>query len=223
MLGPVMRQRGFTLVEVMVGLAIGLLVVSVAAALLATHLREHRSMLVEARLMQDLRTSTDIIVRDIRRSGYWGHSRMALRPGTAASNPYAALAPASAASDAVSFQFSRDATENDVVDDNERFGFRLRKGVIEMLIGGGSWQALTDAGTLEVLSFQVTAESQLQSLREACDRPCDPAVASCGPAIEQRRLTIAITARALSDHQVVRTLTSQARIRNDLVSGACLA
>ncbi|RQP24959.1 PulJ/GspJ family protein [Piscinibacter terrae] len=223
MLGPVTRQRGFTLVEVMVGLVVGLLVVVAAAALLATHLREHRSMLVEARLMQDLRTSTDIIVRDVRRSGYWGNARTALRPGMAASNPYVALSPASASAEAVSFQLSRDATENDTLDDNERFGFRLRHGVIEMLIGGGSWQALTDAGTLEVLSFQVSAESQVQSLRDACERPCDLAVAACGPVIEQRKLTIAITARAVVDHQVVRTLTSQARIRNDVVSGACLA
>lgn len=223
MLGPVMRTRGFTLVEAMVGLAVGLLVVAAAAALLATHLHENRSMLVDARLMQDLRSSMDIIVRDVRRSGYWGHARFALRAGTAASNPYIALAPANAASDAVSFQISRDASENDIVDDNERFGFRLRRGVIEMLIGSGSWQALTDAGTLEVLSFRVGAQSQVQSLRDACERPCDPAATACGPAIEQRQLTIAITARAVSDPHVVRTLTSQARLRNDVVSGACNA
>ena len=35
-------------------------------------------------------------------------------------------------------------TENGIVDSNERFGFRLRNGAIEMQLGDGNWQALTD-------------------------------------------------------------------------------
>ena len=75
MLEPVSRrgQRGLSLVELLVGLALGLLVVAGGAALLARqHLREHRALLLEARLMQDLRTAADLVARDLRRAGYWG-------------------------------------------------------------------------------------------------------------------------------------------------------
>lgn len=223
MLGPVTRERGFTLVELMVGLAVGLLVVAAAAVLLASRIREHRTMLVEARLMQDLRTSMDIITRDLRRAGYWGGAAAAMRATSAASNPYLALTPASAASDAVRFQLSRDTTENNMLDDNEAFGFRLRKGGIDMLIGGGSWQALTDAQTMTIVSFQVTPSTHEEPLTDFCERPCDASTASCGPTLLRRSLAVAITARAAADARIVRTLTSRVMLRNDAINGACPA
>ncbi len=223
MLGPVMRQRGFTLVELMIGLAVGLLIVGSASGLLAARLREHKAMLVEARLMQDLRTSMDIVTRDLRRSGYWGRATAAMNAASPASNPYVALAPMAAASDAVSFQLSRDDAENNKLDDNEQFGFRLRKGVLDMLIGSGSWQALTDAGTMNVTTFTVTPTVREQALMELCDKPCPAGMAACGPALQQRSLAVSITARASADSRIVRTLTSEVTLRNDAIAGACPA
>jgi Tfp pilus assembly protein PilW len=52
-----------TLVELMVGLVLGMRVVASAAALLVNHLREHRALLLEARLMRDLRTAADLVVQ----------------------------------------------------------------------------------------------------------------------------------------------------------------
>jgi prepilin peptidase dependent protein B len=223
MLGPVMRQRGFTLVEMMIGLAIGLFIVGSATGLLTARLREHKAMLVEARLMQDLRTSVDIVTRDLRRSGYWGQATVAMRAASPASNPYLALAPAGAASDAVSFQMSRDEVENNRLDDNEQFGFRLRRGALDMLIGSGGWQALTDAGTMNVTAFTVTPSVREQSLAELCDKPCPAGTPTCGPMLQQRSLAISITARASADSRVVRTLTSAVTLRNDAIAGACPA
>ena len=223
MLGPVMRQRGFTLVELMIGLAVGLFIVGAASGLLAARLREHKAMLVEARLMQDLRTSMDIVMRDLRRSGYWGEASAAMRAGSPSSNPYLAPAPASAASDAVSFQLSRDDVENNKLDDNEQFGFRLRKGVLDMLIGGGSWQALNDAGTMTVTAFTVTPTVRDQALADLCDTPCPVGVVACGPTLQQRSLAVSITARAGADSRIVRTLTGEVKLRNDAIAGACPA
>ena len=74
MLEPVnMRAlRGLTLVELLVGLALALLVAAGGAALLTSQLREHRALVLESRLMQDLRTAADLIARDLRRAGHWG-------------------------------------------------------------------------------------------------------------------------------------------------------
>ena len=66
--------RGITLVELLVGIGTGLLIVAGAMTFLTGNLREHRSLLLESRLMQDLRTAADVITRDVRRSGYWGAS-----------------------------------------------------------------------------------------------------------------------------------------------------
>ena len=214
------------MVELLVGVAVALFIVASGTTLLAGNLRENRSLLLEARLMQDLRTAADVITRDLRRAGAWaGATDGVWSAGSSGvrSNPYAALAPDSAASNAVSYRYSRDATENSVVDSNEQFGFRLRAGVIEMQLGAGNWQALTDAGTLSVTEFNVTPEVQEVSLESLCANPCPAGSSTCPPHQQVRSIALVISARLANDVRVLRSLHSQVRVRNDPVIGACAA
>lgn len=207
------RQRGLSLIELMIGVAVGLFIAIAASALLVGHLREHRALVLEARLMQDLRTVADLVTRDLRRAGYWGHAG-------AGANPYAALAPDAAASDAISLRYSMDATENDIVDGNEQFGFRLRAGVLELQLGAGNWQALTDAGTLTVTAFSVTPEVQDRSLASFCPNAC-AAGSACPPHQQVRHLAVVISAALVSDARVTRTLRSNVHVRSDAIVGRC--
>lgn len=222
---PSTTQRGLSLVELLVGVAIGLFIAATGTTLLASNLRESRSLLVEARLMQDLRTAADVIARDLRRAGYWGSAAAGVWSTGANSvqaNPYAAVAPSTAASDTVSFRYSRDATENNNIDTNEQFGFRLRNGVIELQLGAGNWQALTDAGTLTVTAFSVTPTVQDVSLASSCTLPCPAgSSATCPPRQEVRSLDVLISARAANDASVTRSVRSSVRVRNDPLVGAC--
>ena len=217
-------QRGLSLVELLVGVAIALFIAAAGTTLLAGNLRESRNLLLEARLMQDLRTATDVISRDLRRAGFWGAATNGVwspdSTGSAA-NPYVAVAPGSAASDAVSFRYSRDSAENNVVDTNEQFGFRLRNRVIEMQLGAGNWQALTDAGTLDITEFSVTPTVQEIDLRGDCTQACPPDSTSCPPRQQVRSLALVVTGRSTTDSSVIRSLRSTVRLRNDAVSGAC--
>jgi len=219
-------QRGLTIVELLVGLAVGLFIVAVATTLLVSRVREHRSLLVESRLMQDLRAASDLVARDLRRAAHWGAASAAVwsrGTGSAIANPYTALSPSSAASDAVSFRFSRDTTENHHVDDNEQFGFRLRNGVIEMLLGSGNWQALTDAGTVVVTDFAITPEVQEIALEGFCAQTCPPGSSTCPPKQQVRSLAVLISGRSAADGAVTRMVRSQVRLRNDVIVGACPA
>lgn len=223
---PLRAQRGLSLIELMVGLAIGLFITAIGGTLLASHVRENRSLLLEARLMQDLRTAADVITRDLRRAGHWaGATSGVWSAGTTGviPNPYAAVAPDSAASDAVSFRYSRDATENNLVDSNEQFGFRLRNGAIEMLLGGSGWQALTDTGTLNVSSFSVTPSVERIDLQGSCSKACPAGSTSCPPRQEVRSLALLISGRSATDAGVTRSVRSQVRLRNDSITGACAA
>lgn len=216
-------QRGLTLVEVLVGLALGLLVVAGGMLLLGQHVREHRALLLEARLMQDLRTAADVVARDLRRAGYWGDATAGLPspalPGRA--NPYAGLAPAAAASDAASFAYSRDATENHVLDGNERFGFRLRNKAVEMQLGSGNWQALTDATLLAITAFRITPAAQDVDLEGLCHQACPVGSASCPPRQQLRRLRVELSGRSVADAGLTRSVQAEVRVRNDALSGAC--
>ena len=219
-------QRGLSLVELMLGAAIGLFIVAAALTLFGGQLRENRSLLLETRLMQDLRTAADLIGRDLRRAGHWGAAAdgvWATGASSVAPNPYTALAPLAAASDAASFRYSRDAVENHRVDSNEQFGYRLRAGVVEIELGAGNWQALTDAGTLTITEFSVTPTLQTLDLGRFCARPCGAGSTTCPPTQQLRSLALRLTARLAAEPAVVRSLRSEVRLRNDAVSGACPA
>jgi prepilin peptidase dependent protein B len=185
------HQRGLSIVELMVGLALGLIVVAAALLALTHHLRESRSLLIEARLMQDLRTTTDLIGRDLLRAG-----------------------PLSLAGGGLRFNYPGT---------DEELAYRLHDGVIEMQIGEGHWQAMTDANTLRVSSFGITPRMQEIVLDGFCSQPCAEGSTSCPPRQELRSLAIHVEARATADAAVTRSVQTLVRLRNDALAGACPA
>ena len=218
------RCRGLSMVELLVGTAVGLLVVAAGSMMVAQHTRDHRALMVEARLMQDLRTAADVVSRDLRRAGYWAAAASGVAGDGAAApiaNPYGEVSPAAAASDAVSFRYSRDASENGIVDGNEQFGFRLRNGAIELQLGDANWQALTDATTLTVTSFVIEPQSEEVSLAEFCSEACLPGSTTCPPRQQIKRFAISLVARSAFDTSVRRSVQGEARLRNVSVVGSC--
>ncbi|WP_280151068.1 prepilin-type N-terminal cleavage/methylation domain-containing protein [Piscinibacter sp. XHJ-5] len=220
---PAPSERGLSLVELLVGLALGLIIVAAATTLLIGRLQAHRALLLQSRLMQDLRVAADIVTRDLRRAGYWGEASAAPLSASAPDprdNPFAAISPATQASDAIAFRFSRDDTQTQDVGIHEQFGFRLRRGVIEMLLGG-HWQALTDDATLLVTAFNITPGLQEIALDGFCAQPCPAGSTQCPPRQLVRSLAVSISGRAATDPAVVRTMRSEVRLRNDTVVGRC--
>ena len=177
--------------------------------------------------MQDLRTAADVVTRDLRRAGHWGEPPTAsgsVGAQRALANPYAAVAPAAAASDAVSFRYlARRDREQQSSTHDEQFGFRLRNGALEMQLGAGNWQALTDSGSVTVIAFSATPSTEDVGLADACPFACPASSASCPPHLSVRSLALQITGRAVADPQVVRSVRSSARLRNDLIVGTCAA
>jgi prepilin peptidase dependent protein B len=217
------RQRGLSLVELILGLAVGLWITAAAGSLLTAQLRDYRAIVREIRLTQDLRAAADLVARDLRRAGYWGHA------GAAGSNPYADLdiggtdASAGKSAGAVALRYSMDPVENDLVDTNEQFGFRLQNGAIELQLGAGNWQPLTDPAQLTVTAFSLTPELQDIALAAFCPTPCSAATGCTPPHQQQRSITVEIAARPLGDASVTRSVRSTVRVRSDAVVGRCAA
>ncbi len=217
-------QRGLSMVELLVGMAIALFITATGATLLAGNLRESRSLLLEARLMQDLRTAADVVSRDLRRAGYWGSASNGVWDAGASrvdSNPYHGVSPTNVTAAEVAFRYSRDAIENDLVDSNEQFGFRLRGGAIELQLGAGNWQALTDVGTMIVTGFDVTPSAQDIDLQGFCPTECPVGSTTCPPRQQVRSLAVTISGRLANDARVTRSVRSHVRLRNDPITGAC--
>ena len=216
--------RGLSLVELMVGVAVGLMVVAGASFVAVNQLSDNRRLLLETQVQQDLRAAADMVARDLRRAGYWGAAQTGAWQGsdpTVAANPYVALTPSEAGAPVaqVDFSYSRDLAEDNAVDDDkERFGFKLEGGAIKMLIGG-VWQSMTDANVLEVTRFDVRVDRQ--SVQQACFNECPGGGTACWPTLDVRRFTVDIAGRAVSDPAVQRSVRESVRLRNDTHAGAC--
>jgi len=229
------QQRGMSIVELMVGIAIGLFVVAAASMLVATQLSDNRRLTLETQVQQDLRATADIITRELRRAGHWGKARdgvwYADNAAAVRENPYAAVAKADGSafadgeeSSAVLLSYSRsgdEADETGAVESAEELGFRLSNGVIQTQLGEGNWQALTDGNTLNVTDFRLTMN--VQPIRLECSKPC-PGPGDCRPTLQVRNVRLDITGQAAHDSSVVRSLSSNVRLRNDaVIPGTCPA
>lgn len=221
------HQAGVSLVELLVGLTIGLVITGAGLTALVAHLRESRALIAQSRLMQDLRATTDLIARDLRRAGYWGDAGSGVwqrgSAATAAANPYAALATTDAPITSISLRYSRDTVENGVLDSNEQFGFRLRNGALEAQLGAAPWQTLTDATSMRITRFSLVPTAQTITLEGTCHAPCPAASSTCPPQLRVRGLTVTVSAEGVAPTTPERTVRTQVRLRNDEITGQCPA
>ncbi len=223
------RQRGLSLVELMVGVAIGLIVVAAATMLVATQLADNRRLLLETQIQQDLRATADIIVREVRRSGYWARARQGVwtAGATPIVNAYSTLT--SPSNTEVGFAYSSATEALEFLEDNaasaaETRGFRLNGAVIETFLGGGGWQALTDGTTLNVTELRVeldTVATTTMTCPKDCTGPGGPQ--ACWPVATVRVVNVFIDGTAVTDSAVRRSVRSSARVRNELITGSCPA
>jgi len=212
------HQRGMTLVELMVGLTVGMIVVAGAVLLTTSQIGEHKRLILETQVQQDLRAAADLMLRELRQAGAWGQARNTVwTPSNAASsvNPYQDLEVKGGGTE-VNYSYtkdSKDTPEDNRLTQDETYGFRLRASRLEYLIGG-SYQPLTDPNTLKMTGFLVNVNSQGLALPDLCNGPCPPDQTPC---MRVRDVTIRLEGEAAHDKDVVRTLTVRARVRNDQV------
>lgn len=231
----VANQRGLSIVELMVGIAVGMFLVAGAVTMFVANLTSSRQLLVEARVNQDLRAVVDLISRDLRRAGYWENSISgtiaAGAAGTTVANPYIAITPTG--SSQIEYLFARNA--DNTPDNNEAFGFRRDVvngiGVIQMKTDATpTWQTLTDPSVLNVpaTGLQITQTATVVPVGGACAKVCPPpagATWTCPnpPTLTLRQYDITLTGTAVADARVTRTLQTRARVRNDQSAGVCPA
>jgi len=213
------RQRGLSIVEMMVGLTIGLIVVAAASQVVVTQLNENRKLLVEMQLQQDLRAAADIITRELRRAGASNVAENGIwfsadNPGQP--NPLRQVTvPATGVQ--VGYQYVRDPRVASIP-----LGFRLEQGRFETLLGNG-WQELTDGRTIRVTNLSIRPLSD-PALPLPCPKFCPdaPNSTACWPTVQARLYDVQITAQAVSDASVQRSIRTTVKLRNDLVGNNSL-
>lgn len=70
MLTSPQKQSGFTLIEILVALALGLLIIGGAFSYFLSTLQTSKAVLSQSKLQQEVRSTANLIQRDVRRAGY---------------------------------------------------------------------------------------------------------------------------------------------------------
>lgn len=229
------RQRGVTLVELMIAGLIALIALSAVLTVYSASARHSAQLLQLAHLHQQLHALTHLISRDLRRAGYW-HFDPGIRapsdnPFQNAGNQLHIQADSGENPDSC-ILFSYDLDQDGLVgvgacdntgcadesdeDNVEQFGFRLRGARVQSRYGGsglacdrGYWQAVNDPAT-EITQLQFTQQSRCLNLLEA-DRLCTPE----SPRLIQRAVEIQLSGQLRNRPDTHTAITRWVRIRND--------
>lgn len=243
-------QRGFSIIELLVGVAVGLFIVGGAMKLFADYVGNNRRLVLETKVNQDLRAAADLIARDLRRAGYWGNSTGGVVTTNAnpvpAVSPYAVVAPsaASGVASTTTYSYSQGTEDNTLTTSTENFGFRLSAGSLQYLLGG-NWQSITDINTVNITAFSITPAHSCVSLVQYCPAGASAGCAACTvgngmldasgcptatcvasgingcPRLTVRRFNIAMQGTSATDSAVTRSLQEAVRVRNEQFTGAC--
>lgn len=208
---------GLGLVELLVALTIGLVLLTGVLSIFSTSLQSNRFATQNSRLNQELNGAMELMVRDIRRAGYWGTAENGIgNSGAYAANPFITDVISANADGGINTSttgcilFRYDRNDNGTLEDSERVGYRLSGNAVQMLTAatsgthtctGGTWESVTDTGLSSVtaLTFAKTHVSTNPSSGVVCTRD----------------ITITLTGRLASDTTVTQTLTQIVRVRAD--------
>jgi type II secretory pathway component PulJ len=209
----------------MVAITVGLFLMAGLATFMVNTVVSHASAMKSSRLNQEMRAVMTLMVREIRRSGYWGSpsstagSLGGVGAGTTYSNPFKTINTATAGCILFTYDANGSGTQ-DTSSPDERYGFLLNNGVIQMRTGvsatlndcttsaGNAWGNLTDSKNTKftALTFAETDSAPVY------------AKGTSGPNIVIRYVTITMTGQLANDATVQQTLTETVELENDLFS-----
>ena len=235
------RQRGVTLVELMIAGLIALIALSAVLTVYSTSAQHSAQLLQQAHLHQQLHALLHLISRDLARAGYWHFDPTLQAP---VDNPFQSLMnqlriqayKGESPDSCILFSYDldqdglvgvgtckgadcADETGNDH-DNVEQFGFRLRGARVQSRYGGsglecdsGYWQTLNDP-LVEVTRLKFTQHSSCQNLLES-ERECTAE----SPRLIQRAVEIQLSGQLRNKPHIDTTIARWVRIRNARLSG----
>mgnify|MGYP003333979918 FL=1 len=215
---------GLSSLEILLGLSLGALLLTPLIQTATLQWTGQRQWASDLKLQQSLSTVTDSLARELRRAGSWGWADRAA-PGSL--NPYSGLqlseiTTGANAADSLVYAYAHPKrTEDGVLSDDERWGWRLRNGVVEAQLGLGNWQAVSDPQRVRITRFKLSV--QTESVPLPCALTCSNTSSPCPPVQMMRTVWIDLAGQApqAASTGPQRTLKTAVQLRNHTVVGSC--
>lgn len=202
------RQAGFSLVEIMVAMALSLVLFGGLLNAYVATVKSSGELMTGAHLDNELHKLLDMMARDIRRAGTHGDPQSLVTTGV---NPFGIEGTGAytgeAANSCLTFSYDWDSDGTlDFSSPDELYGYRLKAGVVQSRNNGlacdadatPNWEDVTDGNTYNITALQFT-----------------PTTVSVDE-ITVREMRISLSAELVSDNSITRNLGRTVRLRNDL-------
>lgn len=229
------RQSGFTLIEIMIALTLGLIVVGATISIYSTTVNSSANIIKSSRLNHDLESVMSLMISDIKRSGYWGGATAIVDTRT---NPFTGGNDnLFISNDNSCILYGYDGNDGDgAVDNDERYGFKFENDTIRMRKTGtnntdctdGGWEEFIDGAQLTItslfFSFTPIDDTVLNATSRCLNTTAAPNTVTdaqvCDGAtsgdnlLVKRAVNIQLTGFLTSDPSVTKTLNGTVEVRN---------
>lgn len=211
------RMKGFTLIEMLVALAVNILLLLSLVGIFASNLSHYNKVINTDRLNQQLQGALMVMVNDIRRAGYWPNAYLDIGTG-ANNNPFMSGTADIHTPSSNCILFTYDYNSDNALPtisnayDDERYGFRLNNQVLQARPAGApfdcgagttAWENVTDPQIVRITNLSFTLNQQTVP------------IGATSSSLTIRSVDISLTGQLVSDASVTKTLTQHVRIRND--------
>lgn len=238
-------QTGFSLLEILIALLLGLIVVGGALSVYISTVKGSSDTVKSARLSHDLDSAMQIMINDIRRAGFWGGA-IAVSGSNVNPNPFT-QGNANIQIPAIGcILYSYDANINGTVDANEYYGFkwegtniRMRRSAaastaadcaantagwntmnLDDQAGNGSFAVIVDALSFNFNDPNAPSRCLDVTTNNEQDSSCATTTLTLNSGdsvIETRQVSITLTAHVENDPTVTQTLNSTVKVRNNRI------
>lgn len=153
------RQTGFTLIEMMVAIVVGLIVIGAALGFTVSTVRAYGENIRSTRFSQELRTGMNLVVRELRRSGYDGASTSRVSTD---SNPTMFRNLGTPGSGCIVYEYDRGGTLGNAPAGADKRAIRLGNNKLQVRSSGAAdcsgddtvWSDLTDPRVINITDFE---------------------------------------------------------------------
>lgn len=225
------HHKGFSLVELMISLVIGVVIMTGVLKVYATTINGNTHSLMLSRVSQEIRSILDIMKNDIQRSGYWGNAAMN------GDNPFGDIVINDTKS---CISYTYDANNDSVLDQpGDMFGFRLNNGAVQMRTNANAcdnpdntadiWQTITDPDTVTITDLSFSKIVDCTNMSTEPYTPCNQdevgaytgdnkAPTSGDSIINITTINIQLQAQSKQNSHITMTLADSTMLRNEVVS-----
>ena len=218
--------RGFTLVEMMVSMAVASISMAGIISVFANTVQNNTESIKYTRLNQELRAIMDVMSNDIRRAGYWADAN-----GITA-NPFATSTAALAVTGNSCITYSYDVDDSGgPITSSDNQGVKLIGNSVGIMANAngcgdsaaGDWDIISDPNSIEItnLNFQIIsdADAAFASCINLTSQARDCNTAISGDQIRSINVvTITLAGRLINDISVNDSLAKTITVRNPVTS-----